>query len=107
MSFPGFDGRDNNISTRRPAHGGFIMDFKIIRKLRRALFYLVVAGFCFFSAAPFVWMLITMFKQDKDLYQTANNPFLFNDPPTLDNINFLRSEEHTSELQSRLHLVCR
>ena len=65
------------------------MDYKIIRKLRRTLFYLVVAGFCFFSAAPFVWMLITMFKQDKDLYQTANNPFLFNDPPTLDNINFL------------------
>ena len=65
------------------------MAVKIIQKLRRALFYLVVAGFCFFSAAPFVWMLITMFKQDKDLYQTANNPFLFNDPPTLDNINFL------------------
>ncbi len=65
------------------------MAIKIIRKLRRALFYLVVAGFCFFSAAPFVWMLITMFKQDKDLYQTANNPFLFNEPPTLDHINFL------------------
>lgn len=65
------------------------MVIKIIRKLRRALFYLVVAGFCFFSASPFVWMLITMFKQDKDLYQTANNPFLFNDPPTLDHINFL------------------
>jgi len=65
------------------------MVIKIIRKLRRTLFYLVVAGFCFFSASPFVWMLITMFKQDKDLYQTANNPFLFNDPPTLDHINFL------------------
>src|SRR5256884_1210566 len=26
-------------------------------------------------------------------------------PPTID--EFLRSEEHTSELQSRLHLVCR
>ena len=65
------------------------MAIKMFRKLRRALFYLVVAGFCFFSAAPFVWMLITMFKQDKDLYQTANNPFLFNDPPTLDHINFL------------------
>ena len=65
------------------------MAFKIFRKFRRALFYLVVAGFCFFSAAPFIWMLITMFKQDKDLYQTANNPFLFNDPPTLDHINFL------------------
>lgn len=65
------------------------MAIKIIQKFRRALFYLVVAGFCFFSAAPFIWMLITMFKQDKDLYQTANNPFLFNDPPTLDHINFL------------------
>ena len=65
------------------------MAIKIFRKFRRALFYLVVAGFCFFSAAPFIWMLITMFKQDKDLYQTANNPFLFNDPPTLDHINFL------------------
>ena len=65
------------------------MAFKIFRKFRRALFYLVVAGFCFFSAAPFIWMLITMFKQNKDLYQTANKPFLFNDPPTLDHINFL------------------
>ena len=65
------------------------MAIKIIQKFRRALFYLVVAGFCFFSAAPFIWMLITMFKQDKDLYQPANNPFLFNDPPTLDHINFL------------------
>ena len=65
------------------------MAIKIFRKFRRVLFYLVVAGFCFFSAAPFIWMLITMFKQDKDLYQTANNPFLFNDPPTLDHINFL------------------
>jgi len=65
------------------------MAIKMFRKLRRALFYLVVAGFCFFSAAPFVWMLITMLKQHTDLYQTANNPFLFNDPPTLDHINFL------------------
>jgi len=30
-----------------------------------------------------------MFKQDKDLYRPANNPFLFNDPPTLDHIKFL------------------
>ena len=65
------------------------MAIKIIGKLRRTLFYLVVAGFCFFSASPFVWMLITMFKQDIDLYRTGNNPFLFNDPPTLDHIRFL------------------
>ena len=65
------------------------MAIKIIGKLRRTLFYLVVAGFCFFSASPFVWMLITMFKQDIDLYRTGNNPFLFYDPPTLDHIRFL------------------
>src|SRR2546422_5448683 len=28
-------------------------------------------------------------------------------PPWLERIDRLRSEEHTSELQSRLHLVCR
>ena len=79
------------------------MAIKMFRKLRRALFYLVVAGFCFFSAAPFVWMLITMFKQDKDLYQTANNPFLFNDPPTLDHIRFLfESTNYVSFLRNSL-----
>ena len=30
-----------------------------------------------------------MFKKDIDLYRTGNNPFLFNDPPTLDHIKFL------------------
>src|SRR2546422_8570926 len=30
-----------------------------------------------------------------------------NTPPTLARCSGLRSEEHTSELQSRLHLVCR
>jgi len=79
------------------------MVIRIIRKLRRTLFYLIVAGFCFFSASPFVWMLITMFKQDKDLYQTANNPFLFNDPPTLDHINFLfESTNYVSFLRNSL-----
>lgn len=34
-------------------------------------------------------MLITMFKQDKDLYRSANNPFLFNESPTLDHLNLL------------------
>lgn len=61
----------------------------LIRRLRRMLFYLVVIVFCFFSASPFLWMLITMFKQDRDLYRSANNPFLFNDPPTLDHVRYL------------------
>ena len=37
-------------------------------------------------------MLITTFKQDRDLYRAQNNPFLFNDPPTLDNLKLLLFE---------------
>lgn len=59
------------------------------RRLKRSLLYGVVAIFCFFSASPFIWMLITMFKQDKDLYRSANNPFLFNEPPTLVHLDLL------------------
>jgi len=57
--------------------------------LKRSLLYGAVAIFCFFSASPFIWMLITMFKQDKDLYRSANNPFLFNEPPTLEHLDLL------------------
>lgn len=57
--------------------------------LKRAVLYAAVGIFCFFSASPFLWMLITMFKQDRDLYRSANNPFLFNLPPTLDHLNLL------------------
>lgn len=59
------------------------------RWLKHSLFYGAVAIFCFFSASPFIWMLITMFKQDKDLYRSANNPFLFNEPPTLEHLDLL------------------
>ena len=59
------------------------------RWLKRSLLYASVAVFCFFSASPFIWMLITMFKQDKDLYRSANNPFIFNEPPTLEHLNLL------------------
>ena len=51
--------------------------------------YIVVACFCFFSSAPFAYMFITMFKQDKDLYRTQNNPFIFNEPPTLEHLRLL------------------
>jgi len=30
-----------------------------------------------------------MFKQDRDLYRSANNPFLFNEPPTLAHLDLL------------------
>jgi len=40
-------------------------------------------------AFPFYWMLIATFKQNIDLYNTDNNPFIFNLPPTLDHLKLL------------------
>jgi multiple sugar transport system permease protein len=49
----------------------------------------ILAAFIVFTAFPFYWMLITAFKQTNDLLNTHHNPFLFNDPPTLDNLRVL------------------
>jgi multiple sugar transport system permease protein len=53
----------------------------------------VVLFFTAFALFPFYWMLVTTFKQNRDLYvgatNTAHNPFLFNAPPTLDNLRTL------------------
>jgi len=56
---------------------------------RRGFVYGAVAFFSLFAALPFLWMLITVFKQDRDLYRAGNNPFLFNLPPTLDHLKLL------------------
>jgi multiple sugar transport system permease protein len=56
--------------------------------------YALVLLFTFQAAFPFAWSLITAFKQDQDLYNRANNPFLFNMPPTLRNLDLLIN--HTS-----------
>jgi multiple sugar transport system permease protein len=61
----------------------------LIRWAKRTFLYGVVLVFCFFSASPFLWMIVTMFKQDRDLYRSANNPFLFNLPPTLAHLDLL------------------
>ncbi|WP_378998705.1 carbohydrate ABC transporter permease [Paraherbaspirillum soli] len=49
----------------------------------------IVAAFTAFCTFPFYWMLITTFKDIHDLINTANNPFLFNIAPTLDNLRVL------------------
>lgn len=43
-------------------------------------------------AFPFVWMAITSFKQTSDLYNVENNPFVFNEMPTLEHIELLFEE---------------
>lgn len=62
-----------------------------------------LASFAVLLAFPFYWMLITSFKKTGDLYELKNNPFVFNQPPTLEHLKllfretlFLRWLENTS-----------
>jgi len=73
---------------RRTADGGYV-PAGARRRLAQAGAFAVLAAFASFCAFPFVWMLITTFKDVHDLIDTANNPFLFNLPPTLDNLRVL------------------
>ena len=49
----------------------------------------IIAVFVIFSAFPFYWMLITTFKQTRDLMIRENNPFIYNLPPTLEHVRVL------------------
>src|SRR5436309_4837208 len=48
--------------------------------------FAVILGF------PFYWMLITTFKKTSDLYNLKNNPFIFNERPTLEHLRLLFKE---------------
>src|SRR5206468_6751730 len=48
--------------------------------------FAVILGF------PFYWMLITTFKRTSDLYNLDNNPFIFNERPTLEHLRLLFTE---------------
>jgi multiple sugar transport system permease protein len=50
------------------------------------LAFSVVLGF------PFYWMVITSFKRGPDLYNLKNNPFIFNQKPTLEHLRLLFEE---------------
>ncbi len=54
--------------------------------------YLTLSIFAFFAAVPFLWMLITTFKQDADLYNRHFNPFILNMAPTLTHLRYLFTE---------------
>src|SRR5690606_40609791 len=54
--------------------------------------------------APFIWVQITRFNRMLELVPVPSGSIL---PLIIMSGFFLRSEEHTSELQSRENLVCR
>jgi len=49
----------------------------------------VIAAFAAFAAFPFLWMLITTFKQTSDLLDPNHNPFIYHQPPTMQNLDVL------------------
>ena len=52
---------------------------KTLSEARRTLpTYLVVVPFAIVLAFPFYWMLVTMFKEDLDLYNVENVPYVYN-----------------------------
>jgi multiple sugar transport system permease protein len=58
----------------------------------RLILIAVLAVFLAQALFPFVWMAITAFKRDSDLYNPTNNPFLFNEPLTLEHFRLLFRE---------------
>jgi len=51
--------------------------------------YGIIAAFALFASFPFLWMVITTFKETRDLLDIKNNPYLYNEPPTLENLEVL------------------
>jgi multiple sugar transport system permease protein len=70
--------------------------FRIGRRSRfllgRVVHKLVLVTFTVLLAFPFYWMLVTSFKKTTDLYNLKNNPFIFNEAPTLEHFRLLFNE---------------
>lgn len=58
----------------------------------RIVHALVLIVFVVLLAFPFYWMVIATFKQNIDLYNVDNNPFIFNMKPTFDHLRLLFTE---------------
>ena len=61
----------------------------IRRAAGRTAYAGIIGAFTLFTAFPFYWMLITTFKRTGDLLKRGNNPFIYNEPPTLENLRVL------------------
>jgi len=58
----------------------------------RIALYTIAIIAALIAAGPFIWSAITSFKVDPDLYTKANNPFIYNLPPTLEHWRFLLND---------------
>jgi multiple sugar transport system permease protein len=60
--------------------------------LARVGLYVAAILAAFVCAAPFLWSLVTAFKQNRDLYNPEHNPFFFNLVATPDHLLYLFRE---------------
>ena len=60
--------------------------------LGRVGLYAAAIGAALVAALPFLWGTITALKQDADLYNAENAPFVFNLDPTWEHVSFLLDE---------------
>jgi len=60
--------------------------------LGRAALYGTAVTAALVAALPFVWGTITALKQDADLYNADNAPFVFNLSPTFEHVSYLFEE---------------
>jgi multiple sugar transport system permease protein len=75
--------------TPSPHHPGSAYHPRARRVAGRSALYTAAVLFSLFAALPFAWMIFTVFKRNTDLYDPNHIPFLFYDPPTMDNITYL------------------
>jgi multiple sugar transport system permease protein len=61
---------------------------------RHLLIYAGVTPFVVIAVFPIVWMAITAFKQDVDLYRMDQFPFWFHHPPTLEHFERLFTQTY-------------
>jgi multiple sugar transport system permease protein len=72
--------------------GGGVTSIRARERLGRVAHALVLIFFSVALGFPFYWMLITSFKRNADLYNLKNNPFIFNQKPTLEHLRLLFGE---------------
>ena len=70
-------------------------------RLGRLGLYLLAVGAALVAALPFIWGTITAFKEDADLYNSENNPFVFNLDPTGEHVSFLFSDTVAGYVERR------
>src|SRR5260370_42492656 len=72
----------------------------------KAVHAAVLVFFVTFLAFPFYWMMITAFKANQDLYNTENNPYVFNSPPTLRHLAVLFQDTQFVQWLWNTSFVC-